>query len=267
MALGFLEFDVYLTLSVSSVSKREQFEQALIASENVSLIIELGGEYEYAVTICSRNPSEVSTFFDNLGKRFGDVIFAKAVAIRRVYTGFGRKYLMNKKVNPIVQMQFEKKTCTIDETDHEVLKGLSRNDFSSIAVLARQLKIPATTLEYRIKKLKENKIIVGSIYGISMRFLGVLSYRLILYARGSTEAFRNQLFEFCGQHPNIINFVHGIGAWDFELGVEVERDSDIVPIVRALQAKFVDQINKITTCPIFRFLKVQNYPFSAYPLG
>jgi hypothetical protein len=67
---------------------------------------------------------------------------------------------------------------------------------------------------------------------------------------------------FCFNHKSISFFVQCLGSWDFELGIEVQSQSEVNDLMYELYGTFGDSITSISIFPVTRYLKVQNYPFS-----
>ncbi len=260
--LGYLSVEVFFATGIKEEIQRKKLLDALRESDIVEMVSELGGEFEYGISFYVRDPAEVANFFQHLSTDFGDVFFNRVVAVKQSYFGFGRKYLLGKRISPIISMPSSVSPVAIDATDHRILKELTKINVGPHSTIARTLKIPETTLDYRIKKLKEKGVIVRSIYGVDMSSEEILYFRLFIYTRSYAEEFRTRLYDFCAAHLNIVNLVCVLGAWDYQIGVEVTRQEDLQQVLHEIQADFGSQINRITVLPIFRISKMKNYPFS-----
>ena len=91
--LGFTEHAVYFSLAAAGQKIKEQLMKTLAESKRVIWLAELGGNFQYALTVCAKNIKEVSTFLDSLTRKFGDIFFEKSTATIVTFSLFKKKYL------------------------------------------------------------------------------------------------------------------------------------------------------------------------------
>ena len=92
--------------------------------------------------------------------------------------------------------------------------------------------------------------------------MNLQSYRLLLATRGMSSELSSRLYNFAKEHPRILHYIECMGAWDYEMGVEVERSSDVTDIIRSLYEEFGAELQSIKFLQIFKHLKYAAYPFS-----
>ncbi|HQH29163.1 MAG TPA: winged helix-turn-helix transcriptional regulator, partial [Oligoflexia bacterium] len=163
--LGFTHYEVYFSLSSERNFSREHLLKALIASEKVSWVGDLGGEYHYGLNLCVRNVQEVSDFLEQLSSSLGLCYLEKAFAARLALSFFGNKYLAPRKLTPgKLSYSTTYERIQIDETDHRIMREIVRAGEKSRRDIARSIALPFSTVENRIKKLEQQKVIVGYYY-------------------------------------------------------------------------------------------------------
>lgn len=263
--LGFTEYVVFFALAIKQEKKRRELLRYLIASDRISLMLELGGDYEYGINICARDVDQVSCYLEQLGDNFGEIVAEKAIAVRHLYIGFGRKYLAGRRTKPLVRLGPTQSMATIDEVDHRILKALSRERVISHAKIAAQLGLPASTLHYRLNQLKRQGILLNAIYAITPTLFDMQSFRLLLYVKSLSQNFRVKLEQYCTKHLQVVNMVRTFGAWDYEISVEVERCNVMPAITQEFKHVFGAQLSAVKVLPVFNFLKGCNYPFDSLP--
>jgi len=150
---------------------------------------------------------------------------------------------------------------TIDETDRKILAAVTRLGEGSSRLLARELSMPQTTVDYRLRKLEKSKVIVGYYLELQPQELGMQSYMLLICMKTISEKTRKLFDAFCMQHPNIVIQVYSMGSWDFEVGIDAGNALEVTGIVENIYDYFGGEINWIKTLPAFRNLKVAEYPF------
>ena len=261
-ALGYNEIDLLFSLSAEKRSSKAAIVEALNRSPQVASIAELGGDLEYAVGLCARNINEVTALIDGLSKQFGGLFFEKHVAINSSRTLFPRKYLGSNPKSKALSYGPESQVKDIDQTDHVILKALSNNSYASHHELAKQLKLPNSTLEYRIRRLEEKKIIAGWGYRVITATAGLQSFKILAFAKGNSSALKDQLLAFCDKHRSVVSLAACIGNWDYEIKVEVEESSQLRLITDDLHRCVGQSLNNLKVLTVLGESKYSSYPFT-----
>ena len=272
--LGYTMYTVYFSLAPDTVASREEFLSALIESPRVTWLGELGGDFQYGVTVCVRNLGEVARFLDELSERFGQIFLEKSIAARLLLSYFGNKYFAPKALDA-ARRKTDRKPKTvrdsfsyrvtesvvpIDELDHKILSALTAATYRSRRELARQLAVPLSTLEYRIKRLEEQQVIVGFYYQVDPQQIGVQSFLLLAAVKGIDRGLQERFWQFCTNHPNIVLAIHCLGNWDFEMAVDVEDARDIIRVTEEVRVALGGALHSLKTLPQFAYRKVCEYP-------
>lgn len=264
-ALGYWTYEIALSTTFTKPDLKQAFIKNLVASDRVSIICDLGGDYECQYSYLAKNPSELRDFFSELEQKFSGFVFSKAVTLRYSFYGFGRKYLGLKKVSPIIELNSRAGTQKLDEVDHKLCQSIGNREFSTLRDLARTLSISSSTLEYRVNALKRSGLLNGFIYAVDTKQFGMNLLRLLIFTRSLGTKFRDKLYEVAHGHARCVNMIHCLGNWDYELGLEVEDGYDIPQIVNEIRSKFDTEILAIKVLPIFNFHKLSLYPFKRLP--
>jgi DNA-binding Lrp family transcriptional regulator len=225
----------------------------------------LGGDYQFGVSVCVKTIRELSEFLDRLSSKFGNVFFEKSMAAIGNLTHFRMKYLSSKRGSrDFLSIVDSGDRLAIDETDHEILKSLSSGKASSLREIERETGIAHSTVEYRIKRLEANGVIIGYSYLVDTSVLGIQMYLLLLYVKAVEKSFKAALFDFCKTHRNVNFLIEYLGAWDYEVGVEVETSKEIISIIEDFYMRFGDVLNTIRVMQVFEYPKVSKYPFRSF---
>lgn len=263
--LGLAHYGVFLALASAGKEMHARFVNSLVESEQVSFLCEVGGDYQYGMSICAPGLLQVSEFLDRLSRRFGDIIFEKAIAVRLALADFPIKHLLGKNADSTpMAWGVSREFASIDAVDHQILRALSIVGMPSKTRISAEAKLPLSTLEYRLKKLEKGGIIVGYRYLLDTMKLGVLSYFLLVQLKGIDSSFKGEFRRFCAQHVNVRFLVENLGAWDYEVGVEVHKPREVVTLIQEIHDRFRNKIAGIRSLPVFSYAKVQNYPFKNY---
>lgn len=259
--LGYLQHEVFISLVGERPRDRELLLAYLQGCDRISWIGRLGGEYQYGFNLCSRNMGEVVAFFEKLAGSFGTLFLEKAIALRVGLTYFGNRYLApDVKPGPALEYRASGGVVAIDPTDQGILGALSHLGYRSSYDLARDLKMSQSTVDYRLRRLRTQGVIVGSYYTVRHERVGILSFLCLVALRGVSGVFRDRALEFCGRHPQVVVLVEAIGSWDFEFVIEAFSAHEAMQTSEALIECFGRDLLWIKLMPIFSFPKVSEYP-------
>jgi DNA-binding Lrp family transcriptional regulator len=263
--LGLLQHEVFFSLSSEERGSREALLMQLKNSESVSWIGRLGGDYQFGINICSRDLSQTISFFDQLSATHGRSILERTLSLRVSLTYFGNRYLAPqlKQLKPL-SYRNTAGTVEIDPTDHRILAAITANAELSGHQLARALEIPQSTLDYRLKRLRNDGVIVASYYAFNGAPLGVLSFMCLIVTRGMSATLRDRVYDFCLKNPEVVLMIESIGSWDFEFVIDAFSAQEAMRTSERIGDHFGREIQSLKMIPIFSYPKVHEYPFSNY---
>ena len=196
-----------------------------------------------------------------LSKKHQNVFFEKAVSVQISSTIFPRKYLTSQKINASpITLTFDKSVVEIDAVDSKILSGLSTFGGLSHRQLALKLQMPLSTLELRLRKLKEKEVIAGNIFLVDSAAFDRESYKLLVYTKGLDPLITSQLQKFCSQHQEITYLIDCLGSWGYEIGVEVLKGERVTEVIQDLYEAFGGLIHTIKVLTKFRYPKARWFP-------
>ncbi len=149
----------------------------------------------------------------------------------------------------------------IDEIDHKLLRAITTNGELSGHQVAREVGIPQSTVDYRLKRLRSEGVIVGAYYAVRGASLGSISFLCLIRTRGMSALFREGINNFCAIHPEVVVMIESIGSWDFELVIDGFSAEQAMRVSESLLDIFGGGIQWIKMVPIFGYHKVSEYPF------
>ena len=260
--LGYTPYALYFSLSGQSGAEVRDILSTLCNSSSVSWVGELGGDYQFGLCFNAKSSLDVLAFIDGITQAHGQIFSAKALATRLELKFFGNKYLLPaEKQRWELGYQISKDPQEVDELDSQILQVFGNESSCSHRGIAQTLGIPASTVDFRVKRLKERGILGGSYLQVNAQMLGMQSFLLLVAVKGNTKEIREAFFEFCKMHPNIVVLIHALGPWDFELAVDVNSARDIVAITQQVREQLGTSVDFVKTLPLFRYAKVSEYPF------
>ena len=147
----------------------------------------------------------------------------------------------------------------VDELDLRLLAQISLDPPASARQLSAAIQEPPSTIDLRLRRLRQQQVIVGYGYTVDVQAIGFQSYRLLLYAREMHVKLRQDLYKYCLAHRNICAFVECLGSWDFEIVAEVSGAREIVGLTQNIRETFGERIEQIKLLPSFRLAAHSRY--------
>lgn len=258
--LGHTIFNVFFSVGALKRATRHALLKTLTEAPEVVWVGEFGGEFQYGIAVVGTHIGTALEFLAILAKKFPNLFFDKSVAIQSSVTVYYRKYLSTKKfsVHPLT-CRYTPRIVEIDDLDRKVLTGIASYGAESHRQIALRLKMPLSTFELRVRKLKDKGVIVGQILAVNCALFGMQAYKLLIYAKGMNIELAKALGRFSELHRNVVYFIECIGTWDFEIGVEVANPQEVTEIVQELYEEFGALINTIKLLNKFSDTKVRWY--------
>src|SRR3989338_6871636 len=112
----------------------------------------------------------------------------------------------------------------LDKIDFKILYNLDYNARISLTELSKKINISKQNLNYRLKKLINNKTILGFMSVIDIHHLGYLTYRLYFRFKNVDSKKEQEIINYFKKHNNVLWLVSTSGSWDLEI-VFVARNS------------------------------------------
>ena len=263
--VGFMIFGIWFSLKPSEAKIRSKFLRFLLESPAIAYVGEFEGEYSFKIDTYVRSFIELHKVLAELSGKFGN-IFSKESSNCILYViDYGYKFFAPQiKRNQETAIGMVKETITIDSIDHKILKALSTSGNLPNSIIARKLAVAAATLDYRIKKLREKKVIVGyhAVAQVPMiQSLGLVSYvhRLKLLKRD--ESTMKCISDFASSDPSVYTLTQNVGDFQIELCTTSESHKEEQRFCRRLEAELGDLIKEYSSVGIITHHKNNNYPF------
>lgn len=257
--LGYQDYAIYFSLAALDQHKRDDLISTLTKSHFITFLAEFGGDLQYGLAVYAKNVLEFLDFLNAISEKFKDVFFHKSFSIRISLTRFSRQYLYPDTPRQALGGTLTKETIKIDAIDEKILAALTEMSTLSYREMAERLKLPFSTFHARVQALERRQILGGHTLFIDTNKLGLHMFELLVYAKGLNPQLRDQVYDFCFAHPNTTYFVHCIGEWDFEIGLEVKDPSEANNFVQGLYEKFGADLQTVKILPMFKYLKYAFY--------
>ena len=268
VTMGYTMHNVFFSLGAESKNVKQKLIEALKKAPEVVWLAEFGGDYQYGLGLCVRHIMRIPGFLQRLSDQFGNIFFEKSVSTQFSSAFLPRKYLTSKKIKQdLLPIIHETERVDVDDLDKKILRALSTHAELSRRQLALKLQMPLSTLELRIRKLEDRKVVTGYTFLVDTGKLGMQHFKLLIFAKGIRSQLSRKILAFAVQHPNVTLFIECFGGWDYELNVEVEKAEDTVQIIQELYEFAGGDVLTVKALSHFRDLKFLTHPADDAPRG
>lgn len=257
--LGYTVYSLFFTVGGEKRGAHDALIRSLVAAPNVLWVGEFGGEYQYGVGFGAKHLSELTLFLDALSKKHGAIFHDKAVSVQISSTVYPRRYLSSRKssAQPITVTFGQREPASIDSVDAKILSALTTYGTWSHRQIALKIQVPLSTVELRIRKLREQGVIAGDIYSVDAAQFEMESFKLLVYTKGLDSALTGKLDAYCRATPNITTLIDCLGSWGYEINAEVRKPEELSRIIQQIYEHFGGSIHTIKVLTKFSYPKVR----------
>lgn len=245
--LDILQFKICLSFQHLISSKLNEIIENLKKNDSVKWIVSCNGNWDLILSLETDSIESVDKLKDEILTLFEGHINRKAISLLVEAQTYNRNYLIDDKslITKSRIIMKKDKTIKIDDLDLQILKKLAENSRKSIIDLASELNQTVRIINYRIKQLEKNKIILGYKIAINYEKLGIKFFKTFIYLDNPKEERTNSIIRYLEQNKNIIHHVKALANWDLEPEFEVYSESEFNKILQEIKDQYSDIIKNI----------------------
>ena len=257
--LGFHIVRLYLKLQNTTEKIEDEMIKYLMQQEAVIVAYRTDGNFEIALGLLVKDLRHYQEVYENLLGKYRSYIVEKNFSVFQDYIQYFRNYLVEdkswdyKELSTGSHQQFQ-----YDKTDILLLKEIATSARASLVDLAKKLKMPVTTVKYRLRNLEKNGVIVAYRAIINYTKLGYEYYKVDLVIEDLSII--PSLQEFIRRHPNIIYRDITIGGSDFEFDCELPNQQEFYKLIETIRNMYPKKIRSY-----FYYKAIYIYKYSYFP--
>ena len=260
--LGLVKFKLYLRLTNANKEKLEEIAQYFFKNHNTEWVVLTTGKWDLIVGFLVHNVNEFDEEVQKALNLFSRYIQEKAVTTTLHVAHETRGFLQKDqyKQTRVVYHTSKDPQEKIDETDEEILRIITNNARMPVTQIAQKVHTTPRVVQYRLRELERKKIILAYKAHLNPRAMGRIFCKALVYLSMGTE---QRIKSFIGYASSLLGAVwpqRVMGAWDFELDLEVENYDVFQKIILELKEKFPDLIRNHEFCIASKEYKLDLYP-------
>jgi DNA-binding Lrp family transcriptional regulator len=200
-------------------------------------LAEFHGRFDLLFSYIASSPHDCRRFEEQFKDKSRNSISDYQVVIPTKISRFGKKYLHQSKSRDYV-FTSDGPTVTVDAIDVKLISLLYQNARLSLKLLAEQVAVTPATVQSRLVRLEQQGVIMGYRFQLNYAVCGVLFFKLLLQLTDYSKDFRDKLFDFCLEHPNVTCLIDQIGNYAIEIEVEVTTYQELNTFIDTFRERF-----------------------------
>lgn len=258
--LGYSQYKIYFKFQDITLEDEKAIVDYWKNDKNSIWVAQIRGKWDLAVSILARSNFEFGKILSTFMNQFSKFILEKDVLLTEYSPIYAREYLTETKPSEFIY-GIPTKIYELNETDKKILKALSTNARISILELAEKTKLSRDIINYRLKKLIKEKIIIQYRCYHNLQNLGINHYKIIFRTKNFDEQSEKQIKSYVSQHKKATQFLKLIGSWDLEIEFETENEDELYKILTDIRKQFSNIIRDFDILRITETYKLNFFPF------
>jgi DNA-binding Lrp family transcriptional regulator len=216
--------------------------ELLRTDPRVVWLAENASEGRFEMTIVCRSPSQLLEFCTSLSHKTSISFTNPAWAIELSFIFFGDRFLAPHLPHHLVEVDLTAAPCSWDDLDVRILDALCSDSSAAVNQLARVLGQPASSVDYRIKRLLSQGVITPPLYSANSQTVGCAECQLLLSFRYLSAQLDRLVTDFCVRHARVFKLVRAFGSWNYKILARADTTEDLLLLRERLEIEFADSL-------------------------
>lgn len=258
--LGYFYGRLFIKLQNVTQKKETQIFEDLIKDPRYKWIVKIEGLYDIGFATWAKTLKDFKQLVEEFVGKYGIYIKEKRESIGINLLHFQSRYLLG--IQDTEQVVFEETTkpTKIDQLDKDILGLLTKDARMSLVKIAQATKSSAKAIAYRLKRLQEEKVILGYRPNINNELIGFKHYKVLFYLTNVTEEKLANFKNYLKSLPPIMYLVEEIGIADVDTELMLPKGESVFEFIDKIRFKFPELIREYEAFTI-KTLKVELLPF------
>jgi Lrp/AsnC family leucine-responsive transcriptional regulator len=251
--LGLHHFKICIKFNGTNQKTEEEFYSKLIAINEIIWVAKCRGCWDSIISCTVNNIEDVVTFRNKIISLGNKIIADYKISILIRFYIRPRDFLLKK--NSELKESIPTKEIELDKMDIDILNLLSKNSRQSSVAIANTLKTSPKTTIRRIKKLKDDRIIMSCRPILDNLKIGIFNYKVFIYLKDPNQDRFNELLKELKANPNMIICIKSLSNWYLEPELHFFNENQLYDLIQKLKNKFSDILEKIEYCTFIKEYK------------
>ncbi len=261
--LGYSQYKIYFKFQNTSMDEEKKMINYWINDKNSIWVGEMRGRWDLAVSVLSKSNFEFGRILGKFMNHFSKFILEKDILLTEYSPVYSREYLAQGKERKKFEFIYgvPERIYELDEIDRRILKEISNNTRATIIEISGKLNLSRDVINYRMKKLLKDKIIIQFRTFPNLENLGIKFYKIIVRTKNFNETEEEKMKDYVRNNKKVTQLLKLIGSWDLELEIESENEDELYGIISDIRKNFSEVIRDFDILRITKTHKYNYFPF------
>src|SRR4030042_6384128 len=237
LQLGYNFLRFYFKFQYATPEIKKEIINHFMNDDNVNNLFSTEGSYDLGVLMMVENISDIYPLWRKTLEKYGDYFSIQVFSAYMGELSYGHGFLLDGIEKPQrTPLQKNLGKVKIDALDLEILKILVVDSRISTLEIAKKLNSNVITINFRIKRLRKEKVILGFSIELDMDKLGYQTWKVDFYLSEYTKL--NQIVKYLEKNPLLYCVDYTIGYADLEIEINVRDNSQLHDVIEDLHSKF-----------------------------
>jgi DNA-binding Lrp family transcriptional regulator len=236
--LGYSYYRVFLKFYKITASTEMEIIDYILSDPTCANLRVLEGKYDMVFVTIQKNPISLKGFLQCFFNIFGMYVEEKNVLMMMKTHKLNQKFLHKGKTIPKTFNHVETKEHSIDKTDTEIMKALSKNARVKLSDIAQSINIDSRVIDYHLKRMERLGIIVAYTCDLNHRQLHKELYQVDI-ALKDPSVLPQIISFFDATHTG--QFIHELlGKYDLSIELLLEQYETLREILENFKERFLE---------------------------
>jgi len=260
---GYDAYHIFLQLSQPSKEAERLLIKKFKDYPFIRAAIKFSGKYDFQLATIAKNIENFDSILSKVINGCSNYLQEYEILIvsnNYISNVFPKSFLKIKEKNLPKKIDNAK----IDDKDKEILKVIANNADMLLYRIASKVKLSADTVNYRIKNMVKEGVILGFIPVINYAALSYSIYAVLLNIQGLTDIKEAKLKQVLKVDENILWAVKTIGRYNIMAYVCTRNSEDLHETLIKLRRYFPEEIRNYETLIAYEEYKYTYFPDYSY---
>lgn len=258
--LGYSQYKIYFKFQNTTLENEQKIIEYWNEDKNSVWVGQIRGRWDLAVSILAKTNYEFGQILNKFMAKFYSFILEKDVLLTEYSPIYAREYLEKTEKKEFIY-GIPEKPYKLDETDEKIMKELSNNARIPIIDLAEKTKLTRDIINYRLKKLVNERVIIQYRTFLNLQNLNINHYKIIFRTKNFNQESEKNIRDYITKHKKATQFLKLIGSWDLEIEFETENEDELYKILTDIRKQFSNIIRDFDILRITETYKYNYFPF------
>ncbi|MDD5133169.1 MAG: winged helix-turn-helix transcriptional regulator [Candidatus Nanoarchaeia archaeon] len=256
-SLGYNCFSL-IFLKFEKSSSSDKFLQKLGKNKCCISYGKLLGKYDIYINAIFKDEKELGDYISNLVSDKENPIFDYLI-LKPYFAELYPLKIFNENINEnITLIENRDKSLKVTKEEIEILKILEKDSTTPLVKIASKLKISPELAFYKLKKLKQEKIILGSRIQFNMKRLGYFFSVIFLNIPNLSEQNKNKLKTFVKRATNINTLSFSLAKPNCLIQIFFKEEKEFRETIEGIKELFKEEQMNLEIVHIFEEEKELN---------